>query len=104
VSSRKAPGLRDRPPAVDDRGSAEAFIRWCVREIGPGYHPDTPAADYEDRDGGPSFTPDEVALLDALHERAAGLLGGDPSGIALDEWETAFGAGRESRSRRTEEK
>ncbi len=69
---------------ISDLSSAEAFIRWCVREIGFGYHPDTRGADYENRDGTPSFTPEEAKTLDNLHEKAFRLLV-DPYAVALDE-------------------
>jgi len=55
-----------------------------VAEIGPGYHPDTPAADYAENGGKQSFTPAECQLLDGLHEQAFNHLGNRIYAIALE--------------------
>jgi hypothetical protein len=58
------------PPEVHDRESAVRFVKWCVEEIGLGYHPDTQFADYVDGDGRASFSPADVARLEELAELA----------------------------------
>jgi hypothetical protein len=74
-------------PTVTDAASAEAFIRWCCRSIGPGFHPDTPFKDYvEAADRSPTFNEADAATLQARMDAAFGLLD-DPSSIALDEFE-----------------
>jgi hypothetical protein len=54
-------------PSVNDAQSAEAFVRWCARTIGMGFHPDTPVASYD-----PPFAAiDAVAIqsrLDGIEE------------------------------------
>lgn len=52
-------------PEVADAATAEAFIRWCCRNIGPAFHPDTGFQDYIEADGSHTFTDEEAALLDA---------------------------------------
>lgn len=74
-------------PAVTDAASAVAFVRWCCRSIGPGFHPDTPFTDYvEGGDGSPTFADADAASLQARMNAAFGLLD-DPSAVALDEFE-----------------
>jgi hypothetical protein len=58
------------PEEVQDRESAVRFIKWCVERIGLGYHPDTPFADYGDRDGWATFSAPEAARLEELAARA----------------------------------
>jgi hypothetical protein len=58
------------PPEVQDRASAVRFVQWCVKMLGLGYHPDTPFADYVDRDGRATFTPAEAARLEEAGEQA----------------------------------
>lgn len=72
-------------PAVTDAASAEAFVRWCCRAIGGGFHPDTPFKDYVEGDSSPTFDEEDAATLQARMDAAFGLLE-DPSGIALDEF------------------
>ena len=73
-------------PAVTDAASAEAFVRWCCRSIGRGFHPDTPFSDYvEGGDGSPTFGEADAATLQASMDAAFGLLA-DPSTVALDEF------------------
>lgn len=74
-------------PAVTDSVSAEAFVCWCCRSIGPGFHPDTLFTDYvEGGDGSPTFGEADAAMLQARMDAAFGLLD-DPSSIALNEFE-----------------
>lgn len=73
-------------PAATDAASSEAFIRWCCRAIGRGFHPDTPFSDYvEGGDGSPTFEEEDAATLQARMDAAFGLLA-DPSAVALDEF------------------
>jgi len=56
---------------VSDRESAAQFIVQCVREIGAGFHPDTPFADYVfQTDGRRCFTDTEASRLDSLMVQA----------------------------------
>jgi hypothetical protein len=56
---------------IRDRSTAERFIEWCVREIGLGFHPDTPFADYVTIASGTAvFSSDEAVRLDTLLDRA----------------------------------
>lgn len=71
-------------PAVTDAATAEAFVRWCCRIIGGGFHPDTPFSDYQEVDGSPTFDPADEVTLQAHMDAAFGLLD-DPSAVALDE-------------------
>lgn len=76
-------------PSVTDAAAAEAFVRWCCRAIGRGFHPDTPFADYvEGGDGSPTFGDADAATLQDRMDAAFGLLD-DPSAVALDEFEKA---------------
>lgn len=52
---------------IKDSESAILFIEWCVRQIGLGFHPDTPFAEYVQVDLG---SDDEASLLDALMDKA----------------------------------
>lgn len=69
-----------------DAAEAIAWLRGVTKAIGPGFHPDTPAADYITGDDGSSlFTPSEAERLDADLDRAFDLLeeaGRDPYAIA----------------------
>jgi len=76
--------------SIHDRSSATKFIEWCVREIGPGFHPDTPFSDYvligtNER----AFDGDEVAHLNDLLDRAFEFV--DPYEIGLSEQQNALG-------------
>lgn len=53
------------PAAITTEAELQALVDWCVGTIGLGYHPDTPAAEYE-----PAFDAETAARLDALHEQA----------------------------------
>jgi hypothetical protein len=77
------------------RALAELFVRACVREIGPGYHPDTAGEEYEqiEPEGGvPFFTPAEAEAYDALQAWAAAHLP-DVYEVAVDEWIKTYGGG-----------
>lgn len=87
MKERTTPGLKTRPPAVTDKASATAFVRWAAREIGPVYHPDSLAADYEQAGTDEaSFTVEEQRLINKGNEAAFKFLE-DPSEIVLDVWE-----------------
>lgn len=53
---------------------AEAFLLYCLRTIGGGYHPDTPMSDYRDMDGNPTFSEGEAKEFQAMHDWALGLI------------------------------
>ena len=57
-----------------DRDDAEGFIIYCLRLIGPGYHPDTRFEQYQDGEGNPTFTEIEAAALQTQHDWALGLI------------------------------
>src|ERR1700679_3449468 len=84
TTERKTPGLKSQPPEITDSVSAKAFLRWCVAEIGPTYHPDTPFADYTERNGLASFTLQEQRLLDERQAKVAVILDHPCPGV-LDE-------------------
>ena len=65
----ESPSAMPVPPDVYDRESAEAFVRWCVENVGLGYHPDTAFEDYVDADGEPAFAADAVRSLNELNAR-----------------------------------
>lgn len=74
--------------SIHDRSSATTFVEWCVREIGVGFHPDTPFSDYvligsDER----AFNDDEVVHLNALLNRAFEF---------IDPYETGLSAQRKS--------
>lgn len=78
------PGPSDQPTKVNDQASAIAFVQWCVRGLGLGYHPDTQFADYRDSTGVPCFTAGEAKDLDRLQE--ATFLYCDPYEIGFEEF------------------
>ena len=77
------------PPEVHDRESAVRFVKWCVAEIGLGYHPDTPFGDYVDGDGHASFSAEEAGLLDRLTDIAFEHC--DPYEVGIDEFQQVIG-------------
>lgn len=54
---------------------AEAFLLYCLRLIGPGYHPDTPMSDYETTAGRPTLSPSEAKWMQERHDCAVDILG-----------------------------
>lgn len=66
----EAPESTERPREVNDRATAIAFVRWCVGQLGLGYHPDTSFADYVDREGRATFPSEEARELDKLQDQA----------------------------------
>lgn len=79
-------------PTVTDAASAEAFVRWCGRSIGMGYHPDTRGEDYADADGEPTFDAADARLFDEQHAAAFALLGDRVYDIGLDQIRQEIGA------------
>lgn len=77
-------------PKVTDAVSAERFIRWCCRAVGPAFHPDTNFKDYVEADGTRTFTEEEAARLDAQMEAVLGQVP-DPYAIGLEEFEAIRG-------------
>ena len=77
--------MNPSPEVVHDHESAVSFIQWCVEEIGLGYHPDTPFADYVclDGSGQATFSQAEAARLQELSHRAFQFC--DPYEIGHDE-------------------
>ena len=63
---------------------AKAFIQWSEINIGGGFHPDTPFADYVKQDDSPTFTPDEVTMLQPLLDACFKLMGDNVYDYALD--------------------
>ena len=58
--------MSELPLPVRDRTTAVEFVRWCVKEIGRGYHPDTSFGEYVDTGGQPCFSAIEAEILDAF--------------------------------------
>lgn len=80
---------------VKDVGTAEdaaEFVRACCREIGLGFHPDTPFSDYVEfnrndvRENRDMFPPDDAARLDGCMKRAFLLLGEGVYDVGLAEF------------------
>lgn len=79
----------NEPPAnIEDADSARNFLRWCIDEIGLGFHPDTPFADYVDQAGNRCFQDDFARRLDLLNERVFEFC--DPYEEALNEVRQRF--------------
>jgi hypothetical protein len=77
---------------VVDRDSAVRFIRRCVKEIGPGFHPDTLASDYIlVETGRPLFDNSASAMMETLLKRAFRF---------CDPYQVALGAARRALKRR----
>jgi len=62
--------MSELPLPVTDTATALEFVRWCVKEIGLGYHPDTSFNDYVDVFGQPCFSAIEAKMLDAFTDAA----------------------------------
>ncbi len=58
------------PPHLVDQSTAVEFVKWCVEEVGLGYHPDTSFSDYVLEDGRPCFSATEASTLDELTDVA----------------------------------
>lgn len=72
-------------PLLPIPSDPSAAVRHLVRIIGPGFHPDTPAAEYIAGDSGaPSLSPAEVSAIDAARTAALGALGGKIYSVALE--------------------
>ena len=77
-------------PVLPDPASAKdavAWLRQVTKEVGPGFHPDTPAADYvRFDDGHPTFTPEQATRFDRDLDRCFELLeaeGRNPYDVAI---------------------
>jgi hypothetical protein len=66
---------------ITTTADAECFIRLCVETIGSGFHPDTPAADYETDSGERLFDEDGATYFDARIDETFALC--DPYEVAL---------------------
>lgn len=74
----------EKMPVVRDTESAEAFIRWCCREIGIGFHPDTRFKNYVEASGAATFDDASASRLEREISWAFNFLD-DPYKVALDE-------------------
>jgi hypothetical protein len=72
-------------PTVTDAATADAFVVWAVREIGGGFHPDDPPAEYIDGEGRAVFAAAEAALVDAQLDACFRFI--DPYEVGLREFE-----------------
>jgi hypothetical protein len=81
-----------QPPDVSDGESATRFVKWCVEQLGLGFHPDTRFAEYVEEDGSPVFTPEQARQLDELTEKAFNFI--DPYDVGMSEFERLMGEGR----------
>ena len=77
--------MRPHPPEVHDQEFAVRFIKWCVEQLGLGYHPDTPFSDYVGQGGQAVFAPEEARLLDELTEKAFSFC--DPYDVGSQEFQ-----------------
>jgi hypothetical protein len=66
----RRPYMSQLPLPVRDSATAVELVRWCVKEIGRGYHPDTPFGEYVDTAGQPCFSAIEAEILDAFAQAA----------------------------------
>jgi len=76
-------------PAHPNAAECIAFLRRCVRDIGPGFHPDTPSVTYFDAHGVRTFTQRQARYLDtSIHRAMLRLvaLSKDPYEICLAAW------------------
>jgi hypothetical protein len=87
-------------PPITNVEEGEAYIRRCVRIVGPGYHPDESGEGYVAYATGlPTFTPAQARRFNARHREVFALTGGidpdtgdligfDPYRIGLNELHT----------------
>jgi hypothetical protein len=69
-------------PHVHDVASARAFVRWCVKVLGTGFHPDTPFGNYVAAAGESVFAPCEALRLDFLMDRTCDFI--DPYALGVE--------------------
>jgi hypothetical protein len=70
-----------------NEAGARRLIQALVCFMGPGYHPDTPGAEYVDQDGNRVFTEAGAASYDRTHSEACRVLeaaGIDPCAVACE--------------------
>lgn len=84
--------MRQQPPEVRDQESAVHFIKWCVEQLGLGYHPDTPFSDYVGQGGQAAFSSEEARQLDELTEKAFSFC--DPYAVGSQEFQRLTRQGR----------
>lgn len=64
---RQYPDLEEGSMALQ---GATRFIEKCARELGTGFHPDTPFSDYVDGSGRSVYSPSQAREMDAAMDRA----------------------------------
>ncbi len=69
---------------------AHEFLRVCVREIGEGFHPDTPGAGYENWKGKRTFTKEQAKTFDTNMDVVFEVLN-DPYEEALEYYNVQYG-------------
>ena len=75
--------------------AAERVVRQLVRDIGPGFHPDTPGREYvRMSDGKRSFTRNQAKVIDCKLDFAFRLLGDRVYDIGLVEQRKLFKRGK----------
>lgn len=63
---------------ASEQPEINAFLKSMSQIVGPSFHLDTPACDYVNADGSPTFTPSECAYVDGMVERIHAEVPGDP--------------------------
>lgn len=81
-----------RFPKVVDRDSARAFLTWCAKHIGGGFHPDTRFTDYAmNKIGRCMFTKDLAYKLQIELNVTFAILGDKIYDVAMEEYNKAHG-------------
>ena len=74
---------------TSSKAAARTAIRKLVKEMGMGFHPDTPMKEYVDDSRRPIFSAKEAARRQAVLDRAHAVLGDEVYTVALDAMEPA---------------
>ena len=74
---------------TSSKAAARTAIRKLVKEMGMGFHPDTPMKEYVDDNRRPIFSAREAARHQAVLDRAHAVLGDEVYTVALDAMEPA---------------
>ncbi len=74
---------------TSSKAAARAAVRKLVKDMGMGFHPDTPMEEYVDDSRRPIFSAKEAARRQAILDRAHAVLGDEVYSVALDAMEPA---------------
>lgn len=79
-------------PKVVDKESARAFLTWCAKHIGGGFHPDTRFTDYVvNKTNKATFTKDLAYRLQTELNITFAILGDSVYDVAMEEYKRAHG-------------